>query len=121
MKKKIIGLLIGLMMLATVPLAAGMYTDINTSELCSETEPTGDDSKNDSKKTIVVGITTKPRIIFLGKFVMFRAIKVRYLVVGEGRTVSVDNFQRLFFKNDFYGVLGNHFVLAIFDGKPLAL
>ena len=117
MKKKIIGLLIGLMMLATVPLAAGMYTDINTSELCSETEPTGDDSK----KTIVVGITTKPRIIFLGKFVMFRAIKVRYLVVGEGRTVSVDNFQRLFFKNDFHGVLGNHFVLAIFDGKPLAL
>ena len=68
-----------------------------------------------------MGVITKPHLFIFGKFVSFRAIKARYMVFGEKRTVAVGNLQRLTFKNEFKGILGSHFVCAIFDGAPIAI
>jgi len=119
MKKKVIGLLIGMMMLATIPIAAGMYTNDNINVLSSE--PESKPTPEGGKKTIVIGVKGKTSTVLLGTVVTFRAISVRYLVTGEGRTVNVGNLQRMFLRNDYKGILGNHFVFAIFEGRPIAL
>ena len=61
MKKKVIGLLIGMMMLATIPIAAGMYTNDNTNVLSSESKfkPTPEGVK----KTIVSAVAHQFRIL----------------------------------------------------------
>ena len=112
MKKKILGLLIGIMMLATIPIAAGMTTDLTNNDPVPEITPLG------KKRTLVMGFTTRPNIFFFGKFISFRAISVRYRVFGEGRTIQVGGLQRMVLENDFKGIVGTHFVFALFEGTP---
>lgn len=114
MKKRILGLLIGMMMLATIPIAAGMTMDLTNDAITPEPEitPLG------KKRTLVMGIITRPNIFFFGKFISFRAISVRYRVFGEGRTVQVSGLQRMILRNDFKGIVGNNFVCALFEGIP---
>lgn len=115
MKKKVIGILVCMMMLAMIPIAAGLNSDITCTDPIIETTPI------EGKKTFIVGIVTKPHLVLFGQFISFRAVRVRYFIRGEGRTVSVRNLQKLTFKNDYKGLVANHFVLAVFNGRPIAI
>ena len=117
MKKKVIGILVCMMMLAMIPIAAGLNSDMT----CTETEPIIETTPIEGKKTFIVGIVTKPHLVLFGQFISFRAVRVRYFIRGEGRTVSVRNLQKLTFKNDYRGLVANHFVLAVFNGRPVAI
>ncbi len=112
MKKQIITLLLCLMMLGTIPVAAGLSLNI-----ADDAEP-APVRRLIGKKTLVIGFTTKPRIVLLGQFITFRALSLKYMVRGEHRLVTVNNLQRLTFKNDFRGIVTNHIVIALFEGTP---
>lgn len=116
MKKKVIGILVCMMLLGMIPIAAGLNSEVTFSEPIFDTTPIPE-----GKKTFVFGVVTKPRLVLLGQFVTFRCLRVRYFLRGEGRTVSVRNLQRLTFQNDYRGIVTNHFVLAVFNGKPISL
>lgn len=113
MKKQILAILACLMILGTIPVVAGI--EINTGN-----DPDSSPLRRIAgKKTLVIGFTTKPRIVLLGQVITFRALSLRYMVKGEHRMVNVNNFQRMTFRNEFRGIVTNHFVCAIFQGAPL--
>jgi hypothetical protein len=114
MKKKVIGILVCMMLLGMIPIAAGLNSEV--------TEPIFDPTPiPEGKKTFVFGIVTKPRLVLFGQFLTFRCVRIRYFLRGEGRTTLVRNLQRLTFQNDYKGIVGNHFILAVFNGKPISI
>jgi hypothetical protein len=116
MKKKVIGILVCMMLLCMIPIAAGLNSEVTSSEPIFEPTPIPE-----GKKTFVVGITTKPRLVLLGQFITFKCFRVFYFLRGAGVITKVTHLQRLTFRNDYRGIITNHFVLAVFNGRPITL
>ncbi len=109
-RKKIMGLLMCMLMLATIPMVAAV--DIKANQP-SEGEPTAIGS------TFIRGFITRPRLVNGGKDIQFRAIYVHYRTrsIGEIQTGTLKLLQKLVLENDFIGFVGKHYVFAIFDGS----
>ena len=103
MNKKIIGILICMLMLSTIPLAAGMTADLEQQR-----------SPN-NKKTFVSGVIIGTRISGGGNWVTFFALNVRYRVIGTGDH-GIYRLQLVRFPNDFTGFLTTPFIFGVFDG-----
>ena len=73
MKKQIGGVLLCIMIITTIPVAAGMNPD---------TEP--DTGTTDIGSTFIRGIITKPRLTGGGHYITFRAIYVHYRIHSFG-------------------------------------
>jgi len=103
MKKQLIGFLVCMMMLATIPLAAGV-----NEETCEE--------ETSVIKTFVRGIILRPR--FTARSISFGTVFAHYRVIGKGVSGTVRFPQRLSFDTDYKGILTGHIVFAVFDGEP---
>jgi hypothetical protein len=110
MKKQLIGVLICLMMLATIPIAAGM--NCTTEPTCAQ--PAGD---TELGKTFVIGFIFGAR--FMGNTVSFRSVMVRYRILGQGTAGNVNFPHKMTFRGGFKtGIMTGHFVCAFFNGEP---
>ena len=114
MKKKTIGILVCMMMLATIPIAAGMNCDISPEPAMT---PTGGE-----KQTFIIGITTEPETGPLGKIISFKVFRGSYRIKGE-HLVTVGGLQKLTFLNDFKGIqlqftFRRYLVIGVFSSLP---
>ncbi len=107
MKKQLIGLSICMVLLATIPLAAGMS--------CVPEETVTTDSEG-LVKTFVRGIIMRPRST--GRSVSFGALFVHYRVLGKGTSAVVRFPHRISFDGDFKGILTNHLAFMVVEGEP---
>ena len=99
MKRKILGLLIVTLLLATIPLAA-----------CANAEVQSTIAK---KKTFVSGFVAFAKISFGGKFITFFAISVRH---GElGGNYGIWRLQLITMPNKFMGIMTTPFILGMFN------
>lgn len=105
-KKKIIGLLVCMLVLMTIPLAAGI-----------EITPEPEEEPVQLGSTVLRGIITKPRLTVGGHYITFRALRLHYRVrsLGETKSGLLRGFQKITVSTDFMGFLGNHYVLARFS------
>ena len=108
-KRKVLGIFICIMMLATIPLAAGIAANSEP----EDPEPTA------IGRTFIRGIITKPSLTNGGSDITFRCMYVHYRTrgIGESQTGVLRLFQKITLENDFIGHVGNHWVFAIFDGQ----
>jgi hypothetical protein len=107
MKKMIIYCVICMLVLVTIPITTAMKID----------------QKQDTKTTaigwtFIRGIITKPQLINLGNDVTFRAIYVHYRTHGIGidQHGVYRGLQSITLKNDYIGMMRNHYVFARFAG-----
>ena len=105
MKRKILGLLICTLMLATIPLAAGMSENQEPVTL-------------QTKKTFVFGVIGFSRISGGGRYITFFALNVRYWTFGSGDH-GLYRLQLVRFPNQFTGFLTAPLIFGVFDGTPL--
>ena len=95
MKKKIIGILIAMLMLAIIPVAAGMGTE-----------------ERALGKVYVSGFIGFSRLSLGGKYISFFAISVRHgTPFGEN---GVWRAQIVRMKNDFLGIMAAPIILGVF-------
>lgn len=104
--KKIVAILMCMLLLAVVPIAAGATQEKET----QTTEMGG---------TLIRGTITSPKFINGGQDIEFRAVYVHYMThgIGERQYGVCGLFKRVNLPNDFIGFLGNHYVLAWFNGE----
>ena len=97
-----------MLVIALIPVAAG-----------APTKQTKDPQTSDIGVTYLRGIITKPDLTNGGKYITFRCIWVHYSTrgIGEQQSGFLHMFQKLTVKTDFMGMVGNHYVLARFQGK----
>jgi len=105
--KKIIGLFLCMLMLAMIPLAAGI-----------DIAPDAEEETLQLGSTFMFGIITKPSLRNGGHSIVFRAVWLKYRTrgIGEIQSGTLRLFQKLTLPNDFMGFVGNHFVMARFSG-----
>lgn len=107
MKRKILGLLIVTLLLATIPLAAGTHTETQTAAL--------------KKKTFVSGtILFPPRPALGGAYMYFFALSMRGgAIAGD---YHIYRLQPIFVKASysFHGIAAPGFILGWFNG-PIGL
>ena len=101
MKRRIVGILLCMLMITTLPLAAGMNFSTETKHSKTAAGLVG--------KTFIRGIITKPRIINGGRDITFRAIYVHYISFDARETQRgvLRGFQKITLKNDFVGHCGD--------------
>ncbi len=108
MKSKAIGILVCMMMLATIPIAAGL-----NSEVGSKCETTGI-----FDKTIIRGIVLYPRISQDGKTINFLALRLSFRTIYlDGITHGIVKFQRIQIPNNFKGYFGKFYIIGTFRGS----
>jgi hypothetical protein len=103
MKRKILGLLIVVLMLSTIPLAVGMNSDPE------ELQPGAG-----SKRTFVSGFIAYSRLSLGGRKITFFAISVRHgQIFGD---YGMWRLQSVTIPNDFTGILQAPIILGWFQG-----
>ena len=106
MKLKILGILISLMILTTIPIAAGMNIDIAQQK--KSTALLG--------KTYIRGIVLFPRISKDGNILLF-AIRLSFKTFSyEGLTRGVIKLQQLQIPKNFNGFFGRFYIYGTFIG-----
>jgi hypothetical protein len=103
MKKQLIGVLVCFIMLAVIPLAAGM-----TAPTCNTTGTTA------LKKTVIWGLIANPTTT--GKTVTFRALWIHYRTIGGGEVGKITG-QKLTIENHGLFVLKPRFIMGLVDGE----
>ena len=95
------------LMLTLIPAVAG-----------STDQPTNNSQPADIGFTIIRGFITKPQLTNGGHFITFRCISVHYMVRGFGQKEmgTLHMLQKITVCNNFAGYIGNHFILARFNG-----
>jgi hypothetical protein len=104
MKKKMIGLFICMLLVATIPLAAGMtdHTDNTTGTTAL-------------KKTIMFGIVANSKVT--GRLITFRAVWIHYRVIGGGQTGKIIG-QKVTIENQGMFRLNPPMFIGLVDGEP---
>lgn len=108
MKLKLLGFLVCMIVLITMPIASGLNYDITPE--CK--------IKDALAKTTIRGIVLFPKISQDGKTINFLAIRLHF------RTIDVDGFSSGIVKlhyfqipNNFNGFFGNFYIFGSFRGK----
>ncbi len=108
MKSKVVGILVCMMMLATIPIAAGL-----NSEVGYECGTTGI-----FDKTIIRGIVLFPKVSQDGKTINFLALRLSFRTIEpDGITYGVVKLHRFQIPNNFKGYLGNFYIFGSFRGS----
>lgn len=109
-RKKMMGLFMCMLMLATIPMVTAVETETTTPP---------EEETTDIGATFIRGLITRPRLVNGGRHIEFRAIYVHYRTrsIGESQTGTLKLLQKLTLNNDFTGFVGNHYIFARFDGK----
>jgi len=116
MKKKVIGILVCMMLMAMIPVAAGLNYDTETTEtkfICNnEPEP-----ESILDYTIIRGVVLSPRSTFGGDFRFF-AVRIHYITIYLGgiktgtiilRSITLPSIPN--------GFVGNFYILGSFRGN----
>ena len=116
MKKKVIGILVCMMLMAMIPVAAGLNCDTETTEtkfICNnEPEP-----ESILDNTVIRGVILFPRSIFGGDFRFF-AVRIHYTTIYLGgvktgtiilRSITLPNIPN--------GFIGNFYIMGLFRGN----
>jgi hypothetical protein len=106
--KKMVAIFMCMLVVALIPVAAG-----------ATTKQTQDPETSDIGVTYLRGIITKPQLVNGGNYISFRCIWVHYNTrgIGESQSGFLHLFQKLVVDIDKIGYIGNHFVLARFQGQ----
>ena len=108
MKTKLIGILICMMLLATIPIAAGLDDEIE-----SRGKITGI-----FDRTMIRGIVLFPSRSQDGKTINFFAIRLTFKTINfEGLTWRVIKLQRVQIPSNFKGYLGRYYIHGLFRGS----
>ncbi len=110
MKKKMIGLLICMLFVATIPMAAGMLETTETQETEDTTETTA------LRKTFMWGFISSS--VVTGRTISFRAFWVHYNTFGKQKGVIKFPTKVILENNGMFMLRGN-FIFGIFDGEPV--
>jgi hypothetical protein len=108
MKRKIIGMLVCMLLLATIPLAAGINDDRDIKQELQQPK-TG-------KRTFVSGVIAFYRVSGGGNYITLFAISVRHGQIGG--EYGIYRLQPVRFPNSFHGIMVTPFILGWFDGSP---
>ena len=108
MNKKIVGIILCTIMLATIPLAAAMPHDAGNAA-----ENTGIFDRT-VVKGIILGSKTEGRVTtFFALFVQYKT----YSLLGE-KDSGVLMLQKVSFTGKFVGKIGTFFIMGTFHGSP---
>ena len=108
MKSKVVGVLVCMMMLATIPIAAGLNCEIEPE--CKTTDIFA--------KTTIRGIVLFPRISQDGKTINFLAIRLNFRTIEpDGINYGVVKLHRFQIPKNFNGYLGNYYIFGSFRGS----
>lgn len=106
MKKKIIGIMVCMMMLAMIPIASG-------ANFCSDAGETGP-----LDKTFIRGIVLFPRPSVNGKNLVFFAFRLHYRTTNMfDPEVGVLRLQRVTIPRDLQGYVGKFYIFGSFKGS----
>jgi len=116
MKKKVIGILVCMMLMAVMPAAAGLNCDTETTEtkiiFNNEPEPEGL-----LDKTIMRGVVLFPRSTFGGEFRFF-ALRIHYTTIYMGGIKSGTILLRsITLPSIPNGFIGNFYIIGSFRGN----
>ena len=116
MKKKIIGILVCIMLMAMIPVAAGLNCETQTTEIKSISD-NGPEPEGLLDRTIIRGIVMFPRATRDGDFKFF-AIRLHYttIALGEVKTGSI-LLRSITLPNVPNGLIGNFYILCSFRGN----
>ena len=104
-KKKILGILICMLFLATIPLAAGMAEKSDETQALPVT----------GKRTFVSGFIAYSRLSLGGRKITFYAVSVRHgQIFGE---YGMWRMQRVTIPNEFTGIMQAPLILGWFTGS----
>lgn len=107
MKSKVVGVLVCMMMLATIPIAAGLNCKVGSK--CETTDIIA--------KTTIRGIVLFPRISQDGKTINFLAIRLAFRTIKpDGITHGMVKLHRFQIPKNFNGYLGNYYIFGSFIG-----
>ena len=109
MNKKIVGIILCTLMLATIPLAAAMPHEAENA-----TENTGIFDRT-VVQGIILGSKTEGRVTSF--FAIFVHYKIYSLLGGE-KDSGVLMFQKVSFTGKFTGKIGQFFIMGTFPGSP---
>ena len=108
MKSKVVGILVCMMMLATIPIAAGL-----NSEVGYECGTTGI-----FDKTIIRGIVLFPKVSQDGKTINFLALRLSFRTIYlDGITHGIVKFQCIQIPSNFKGYFGKFYIIGTFRGS----
>ena len=115
MKKKVIGILVCIMLMAVIPTAAGMNCDTKTKAIAND----GPDSETEGllkDKIILRGIVFNPHTTIGGKFA-FIGVRVHYTAIGvQGIRRGILNMQRITLPDTPNGLITNGYMIVSFKG-----
>lgn len=108
MRSKVVGLFICMMILTTIPLAAGLNLknkpDCQISDILA--------------KTTIRGIVLYPRISQDGKTINFLALRLHYRTINpEGVNYGIVKLHYFQIPKNFNGYFGNYYIFGTFRGK----
>ncbi len=107
MKKKVIGILVCMMLMAVIPAAAGLNCN---------TEPEVGTEGIVKERIIMRGLIVNPHTNFGGKFA-FLGIRVHYTVIGiQGVRRGILHMQRITLPDTPNGIITNGYMLILFRG-----
>ena len=107
MKKKIIGILVCMMLMAVIPTAAGLQLD---------TEPEEETTGLLKQRIILRGLVLNPHTTIGGKFA-FLGIRVHYTAVGiQGIRRGILHLQRIVLPDTPNGFITNGYMIVSFRG-----
>ncbi|UCD12960.1 MAG: hypothetical protein JSW60_05175 [Thermoplasmatales archaeon] len=108
MKSKLVGILICMMILTTVPIAAGLDNKIESS---GKTTGIYD-------RTMIRGIVLFPRRSQDGKTINFFALRLNFKTINcEGMIWRVVRLRRVQIPSNFKGYLGRYYIHGLFRGS----
>jgi len=108
MNSKVVGILVCMMMLTTIPIASGLNCEVGYK--CGTT--------GIFDKTIIRGIVLFPRVSQDGKTINFLALRLSFRTIYlDGITHGIVKFQRIQIPNNFKGYLGNFYIFGSFRGS----
>jgi hypothetical protein len=108
MRLQIVGFLICIMILITIPITAGV--SIKNKQVCP--------IKNVFAKTTIRGIVLFPRVSRDGKSINFLAIRLHYRTIGpEGINYGIIKFHYFQIPKNFNGYFGNCYIFGTFRGR----
>jgi len=107
MKKKIIGILVCVMLMAVIPAAAGLQVD---------TEPQEETTGLLKQRIVMRGLVLNPHTTLGGKFA-FIGIRVHYTAIGiQGVQRGVLHLQRIVLPDTPKGLITNGYMIVSFRG-----
>ena len=112
MKKKVIGILVCIMLMAVIPTAAGLNCDTQAKEakILSDDNPDSETEGLLKDRIILRGIVFNPHTTFGGKFAFF-GVRVHYTAIGlEGVRTGSILLKRVTLPADPNGFIGNTYI-----------